>query len=272
MRPYLEVSSGSPGVHRGRIGGAPIAVAEQEPSRAWDILKRRVVGPYSFRRVHPDLFDPSAATSIFMSRSGSDGFTLLEMTAAIALTSMIFLALSLITAQWLPNWRRGFAVLQQADLVSLGFERLIGDISVAEYVTPWGGAPDPLFEGDRSSVVFVRFAIGPNAKPQLEIVRIAATSDERGPALVRTKAPFAPGALAGSPQPIVFADPVVIIPAPYQVTFEYADPTHVWVQNWKNEERLPQAVRVTIVNGSAQRQPLSIIVPLKHTARGAPDR
>ena len=207
-----------------------------------------------------------------MSRSGTDGFSLVETVAAMALTSTIVLALGLIIGLWLPNWRRGFADLQQADLVGLGLERLLEDISVAEYVTPWGGAPGPLFEGDRSSVVFVRSAIGPNARPQLEIVRIAATSDERGPALIRTHAPFAPTASGGPAQPFAFTDPVAIVRAPYQVTFAYADPARVWAQDWRNQERLPQAIRVTIADGSGQRQPVSIVMRLKHTERGAPDR
>ncbi len=206
-----------------------------------------------------------------MNRSGTEGFSLLEMLAALALTSTIVLALGLITGLWLPNWRHGFTDLQQADLVGLGLERLLEDISEAEYVTPSGGAPGPLFEGDHSSVVFVRSAIGPNARPQLEIVRIAATSDEAGPSLIRTRASFAPIAHGGPAKPIVFTDPVAIMGAPYQVTFVYADPARVWAQDWKNQDRLPDVIRVTIADGSGHRQPVSMVIRLKHTARGAPD-
>jgi general secretion pathway protein J len=207
-----------------------------------------------------------------MSRSRLDGFSLLEAIATVALTATILLALSSITGIWLPNWRRGFADLQQADLVGEGLERLLEDLSVAEYVTPWGDAPGPLFEGDPASVVFVRSAIGPNARPELEVVRIAAGSDDRGPALMRTRAPFAPGAQGGPAQPLAFGDPVALVRAPYRITFAFAGAVQVWAQRWRKEERLPEAVRVTLVDASGKRQPTSTVVRLKNTARGVPRR
>ena len=114
--------------------------------------------------------------------------------AALALTATIILALSSVAGQWLPNWRRGFVDLQRADLLGVGLERLVDDLSAAEYVTPSAGAPAPLFEGDASSVMFVRSAIGPDAYPHLEIVRMAEIKEDRGLAMVRTRARFAPTA------------------------------------------------------------------------------
>ena len=116
--------------------------------------------------------------------------------AALALTAIIILALSSVAGQWLPNWRRGFVDLQRADLLGVGLERLADDLSAAEYVTPSAGAPAPLFEGDASSATFVRSAIGPNAYPHLEIVRLAEIKEDRGLAMVRTRARFAPIARA----------------------------------------------------------------------------
>jgi len=206
-----------------------------------------------------------------MSQSRTDGFSLLEAVAAVALTATIILALGSITGLWLPNWRRGFADLQRADLVGQGLALLLDDLSVAEYVTPWGEAPGPLFEGDLSSVVFVRSAIGPDSRPQLEVVRIAEASDDRGPALIRTRSRFAPVAHGRPAQPFAFADPVALIRAPFQVAFAYAGPEHVWAQRWRNEERLPEAVRVTIVDASGRAQPASTIVRMKITAPGIPN-
>lgn len=205
-----------------------------------------------------------------MSRSRTDGFSLLEAVAAVALTATIMLTLSSITGLWLPNWRRGFAGLQRADLVGLGVERLLADLSVAEYVTPWGDAPGPLFEGDPSSVVFVRSAIGPNSRPQLEVVRIAAASDDRGPALIRTHSKFAPIARGRPAQPVAFTDPVALIRAPFRVVFAYAGPEHVWAERWKNEQRLPEAIMVTILDASGRAQAASTVVLLKITAPGVP--
>ena len=113
------------------------------------------------------------------------GFSLVEAMAAVALTASIVMGLSSMTGQWLPNWRRGFVALQHADLLGLGLERLVEDISAAEYVTPWGGAPTPLFEGDASEVIFVRSAVGPNSYPHLEVIRLAEINDDRGREVAR---------------------------------------------------------------------------------------
>ncbi len=64
-------------------------------------------------------------------RRSAAGFTLLEAMLALALTAAIVLSLATVTAQWLPNWRRGFASLQSADLLNLGLERIVADVSSA---------------------------------------------------------------------------------------------------------------------------------------------
>jgi general secretion pathway protein J len=207
-----------------------------------------------------------------VSRSRIEGFSLLEAVAAVALTSTIVLALSSITGLWLPNWRRGFEILQRSDLVELGLERIAEDLSVAEFVTPWADAPGPLFEGDPASVTFVRSAIGPNARPELEVVHIAEASDSRGPAFVRTRSRFTPVEPGRPAGPSGSTDPVALIRAPLQVRFAYAGPEHVWAQRWKNEERLPEAIRVTIVDASSRAQVASTVVRLKITAPGVPKR
>ena len=152
-----------------------------------------------------------------MKQANSDspvaGFSLIEAMATLALTATIILALSSVAGQWLPNWRRGFVDLQRADLLGVGLERLVDDLSAAEYVTPSADARAPLFEGDASSVIFVRSAIGPDAYPHLEIVRLAEVKEDRGLAMVRTRARFAPTgpkARDAPAQPIAFGDPVTL--------------------------------------------------------------
>ncbi len=211
-----------------------------------------------------------------MSRAKPDafvaGFSLIEAMAAVALTATIVMLLSSVTAQWLPNWRRGFVDLQRADLLAIGLERVVQDISAAEYVTPSGDAPAPLFEGDETSVTFVRSAIGPNSYPHLEVVRIAKVKDDRGLAATRTRAPFAPRGPGGLAPPFAFGDPVALIRAPFGVSFAYAGPDRVWVANWRGQERLPDAVRITVRNAAAANRAVvaSTAVTLKVTAPGVP--
>lgn len=197
------------------------------------------------------------------------GFSLLEATAAIALTTTIVLALSSITDQWFPNWRRGLVDLQRADLLNAGVERMAEDVSAAEYVTPSAGAQAPLFAGDSSTMEFVRSAIGPNSYPHLEIVRLAQTMDDRGLALTRTRAPFAPGKPT---KPFSFGDAVALVRAPYHVLFAYAGKDRVWVGSWKGRKRLPDAVRITIRDSNDRMLAASTAIRIKVTAPGAPDQ
>jgi general secretion pathway protein J len=210
-----------------------------------------------------------------MKRANSDsrvaGFSLIEAMATLALTATIILALSSVAGQWLPNWRRGFVDLQRADLLGVGLERLVDDLSAAEYVTRSGGAPAPLFEGDASSVMFVRSAIGPDAYPHLEIVRMAEIKEDRGLAMVRTRARFAPTAPRAPAQAIAFGDPVTLIRAPFHISFAYAGPDRVWLPSWKGREQLPEAVRISVRDTVANRVlAASTVARVRVTAPGAP--
>jgi general secretion pathway protein J len=213
-----------------------------------------------------------------MKRANSDslaaGFSLIEAMATLALTATIILALSSVVGEWLPNWRRGFVDLQRADLLGVGLERLVDDLSAAEYVTRSADAPAPLFEGDASSVMFVRSAIGPDAYPHLEVVRVAEIKEDRGLAMVRTRARFAPTApkpLGTPAQPIAFGDPVTLIRAPFHITFAYAGPDRVWLPSWKGREELPEAVRISVRDTVANRVlAASTVARIRVTAPGAP--
>jgi general secretion pathway protein J len=209
-----------------------------------------------------------------MKRANSDarvaGFSLIEAMATLALTAIIILALSSVAGQWLPNWRRGFVDLQRADLLGVGLERIVDDLSAAEYVTPSSGARAPLFEGDASSVIFIRSAIGPDAYPHLEIVRLA-EMDGRGLAMVRTRARFAPAAPRAPAQAIAFGDPVTLIRAPFHISFAYAGPDRLWLSSWKGLKQLPEAVRISVRDTVANRRPpASTVARVRVTAAGAP--
>ena len=68
-------------------------------------------------------------------RDARAGFTLIETLIATALMVAVLAALATITAQWLPNWNRGFVRVQRTELLSLGIERVVADIAAAQYVS-----------------------------------------------------------------------------------------------------------------------------------------
>jgi general secretion pathway protein J len=176
------------------------------------------------------------------------GFTLVEALATTVLMTIILAALATITAQWLPSWDRGFARLQGGRVLAAGLERLTDDIAAAQYVSTGAAANvPPLFDGGELSVTFVRTTLAPNVATGLEVVRLAEAGGEQGPALVRSTAPLPIGS-DFSPEngDLLFANPVVMIRAPYRVSFSYAGPDRVWQSTWHGQVALPRAVRVSL--------------------------
>jgi general secretion pathway protein J len=113
-------------------------------------------------------------------RRADAGFTLFEALAAVALMGLIVTALANVTAQWLPSWNRGQVRAQRNEQVAVALDRLVADLSAAEYVWPNRASKVPLFRGDESTLIFVRSAVGPNSRPGLEIVQISETVDKNG--------------------------------------------------------------------------------------------
>jgi len=185
------------------------------------------------------------------------GFTLIETLIATLLMMVIIGALATVTAQWLPNWNRGFARVQRTELASMGLERLVADLTAAEFILPYSQARAPLFEGSELSVTFVRTALGPNTRPGLEIVRIAESADQRGLAMVRVSAPFLPLAPDGSGASPRFGDPVVLLRAPYRASFSYAGDDRTWRGTWRDAATLPTAIRI-LLRDAASAQTLAV--------------
>jgi general secretion pathway protein J len=187
-------------------------------------------------------------------RSAVAGFTLIEALVATVLMGMILAALSTVTAQWLGNWDRGFARAQRGELVSIALDRLVADIGAAEFITANHDLKVPLFDGTPLGVTLVRTAFGPNARPGLEVVRIAETADRNGAVLVRTKTPYAPlptGAV--TPNPASFTDPVALLRAPFRVTFAYAGRDRIYKDFWQGLPLLPTTVQITVRDAASAR-------------------
>jgi general secretion pathway protein J len=182
------------------------------------------------------------------------GFTLIEALAATVLMGMILGALAILSAQWLPNWNRGFGRVQRIELLDVALDRIVKDLADAVFITAGRGTTDPLFEGSELAVTFVRSAWGPNVRPGLEIVRIAETADRLGPALVRARTSFVPNVGADR---VHFSDPVVLLRMPYRFTFGYAGQDQVWKSTWLQQRELPSIVRLTVRDAPTE-QTLSV--------------
>jgi general secretion pathway protein J len=190
-----------------------------------------------------------------LARSAIAGFTLVEALVATVLMGVVLTTLATITAQWLPNWSRGFARVQRSELLAVAVDRIVADLAAAEFMPPNRRTERPLFEGTELAVTFVRSALGPNTRPGLEIVRLAETADLRGPKLVRSRALFVPRDLPAAHAR--FADPVVLLSVPYRASFSYAGRDGVWRSSWLDAKELPAAVRL-VIRDTATARTLSV--------------
>jgi general secretion pathway protein J len=183
------------------------------------------------------------------SKKGSAGFTLIETLAALALMGLILSALASITSQWLPNWNRGFERIQRSESVSIALERISADLGASEFMKPDRETKSALFYGSELSVTFARPSFGPNARPGIDVVRIAETTDSQGFVLTRTRAQFMPGVA----DQLNFTDPVVLLRTPYRVSFSYAGRDQIWKSTWRDAEALPAAVLMTVRDAATER-------------------
>jgi general secretion pathway protein J len=137
--------------------------------------------------------------------------------------------------------------VQRAERLATGLDRIVADLSVAEQMTVNGDARAPLFDGAELSVTFLRTALGPSARPGLEFIRLIEKADAQGLALVRERAPFQPMPTDGQ---IRFVDQVVLIRAPFRVSFAYAGPDRQWQPTWHGQSQLPDRIRITVRDGA----------------------
>lgn len=186
-------------------------------------------------------------------REAEAGFTMIEVLVAIALMGLILGALVAVTAQWMPTWTRRLVQVQRIEQVAIALDRLAADLAAAEFVSANRATNVPVFRGTESAITFVRSAIGPNSRAGLEFIHIIQTNDAGGAVLVRMRSSFVllpTGDLSFDHIP--FADPVVLLRAPFRLAFAYAGSDGKWTSNWRNAGELPAAVRFD-VRGVAQR-------------------
>src|SRR5204863_7615275 len=80
-------------------------------------------------------------------RAGEAGFTLIEVLLATLLMTVILAALASVTAQWMTNWNRGMVRVPRGELLAMGLDRIVADLSVTGRIAVNCDAKTPLFEG-----------------------------------------------------------------------------------------------------------------------------
>jgi len=184
-------------------------------------------------------------------RRNAAGFTLVEALVALVLMGLVLTGLAMATGQLMPQWARGLSRIEASERIALAVDRVTMDIAAAEFVPAHTAAKGPLFEGSATRIIFARTALGPNAPPGIEIVRLAPANEASGAGLARSTAPLLPRGPEASPPAL--GTPVELLGQAWRISFSFAGRDGAWRADWASAEELPRAVRIVVREASSGR-------------------
>ena len=188
-------------------------------------------------------------------RSGRDGFTLVEVLAALAIASVIVIASAALIRNVAAYFDRGTRGATEAERLVLAVGRLAGDFGSARFVSRRTAEGIAIaFDAEQESserpanVVFVGAGGVATSSSNDELVSLTIERDGDLRRLVRRRATW-PGGPARF-EDVAPKDPVVLIQGKQDISFAFGRLTPagelVWSSNWTGEQMLPRYVRLIL--------------------------
>jgi prepilin-type N-terminal cleavage/methylation domain-containing protein len=182
------------------------------------------------------------------------GFTLLELLAALAIGAVIIAASSALVHNVALHFEQGTRTVSNDERVILAVERLAADIGSARFVlrtTDDRSAPNttPIaFIGDPATVVFVGPGGVPADQSGEEVVSLTIEQEDDVSRLVRRRAPwFGPRTRF---EELTFGEPVILLDGKFLTSFAFGQFTQngtlAWSDVWKEQASLPRSVRLNL--------------------------
>ena len=208
-------------------------------------------------RVHPATWH-QALRRLRLRRRGSsaNGFTLLELLAALAIGAVILAAVAALVRNVALNFDRGTRTVNEGEHLLLAVERLAADIGGARFVTVAGAATATVaffgeVGGDSQSgkLVFVGPGGIGSSREGEELVGLTVEQDGDVARLVRRSAPW-PGPRTRL-EDVMLDDPVTLLEGNLLIEFNFGrlnDGGVAWSDAWKNQPVLPRFVRLRLRN------------------------
>ena len=154
-------------------------------------------------------------------RAGCDGFTLIEVLAALAIASVIIMASTALVHNVALFFDRGTRSVTEAERLMLAVERLAGDFSSARFVSRRAeqGTAAPAFAGEPSRIVFVSAGRAASGSLDDDLISLAVEQDGEVSRLVRRRVTW-PGPRARF-EDVTPKDPVVLIEGKLDISFVF---------------------------------------------------
>ena len=188
-------------------------------------------------------------------RSGCNGFTLIEVLAALAIASAIMVASAALIRNVAIYFDRGTRGATEAERLALAVGRLAADFGSARFVsrrtsdgTAIAFAAEQESSGSPAGVVFVGAGGVASSSIEDELVSLTVERDGDLRRLVRRSARW-PGGRARF-EDVTPKDPVVLIEGRLDISFAFARSmpggTPVWYSVWVGQSALPRYVRLSL--------------------------
>ena len=183
------------------------------------------------------------------------GFTLVEAVLALVLATLLFGGMALYTGSWVRQWQGIVERGGRHDTVAVVLDRIVEDLEAAQPVlveTPRGARVE--FEGAPDSVVFLRPALGFDARAGLDRITYLNAQTADGGAITRARRDHgSPG--GGNPGGNGFdrgGEDLPLMRGAARLRFSYAGEDGALSPAWDDPRSLPVLIRVEI-SGSGPR-------------------
>jgi prepilin-type N-terminal cleavage/methylation domain-containing protein len=185
------------------------------------------------------------------------GFTLIEVLAALAISSVIIMAVAALIHDVARHFDRGTRGVQEAERLMLAVERLAQDLNSARFAV-WTGESgaalaftgEPAADDKPARVVFVGNASVTTGPQGQEVVTLTVERAGEVSRLVRRRSPWiGPRMRADEVSP---QDAVVLIEGRFDISFVFgriaSDGGLSWSSSWIGETTLPRFVRLMLID------------------------